>query len=154
MNITGVSFRTCIGNDLATVCGNLNKKARGLKKDHSFLRHTDAVLGEVAADSPRTLALDSADESDKLTRLTFSLIEELDDQTNCFSRYKPEEIGLFFGTTTASYNRSIDLMNKFIDKPGGVFQRFCHRYFHPLSLRMRTSQVVAIAGSSIPQDLS
>lgn len=105
MNITGVSCYSCIGSNLQMIAANLNQGVHGLTSKHRFSEGTPAILGEINLDITR-------DKLDRLTNLVLDMVDELNRKSDCFHRYKPEEIGFFFGTTTASYDESIDCMNQ------------------------------------------
>lgn len=88
--ITGVAVASSLGHTLAELTTSLAEKRCGLSKRHRFSSLIDAPLGELAGGTP-----------DSLYDMAHALMRRLADETKVFERYKPEEIGLFIGTTTA-----------------------------------------------------
>lgn len=110
--ITGLSFVSSIGSTIDDMVKNLSTQKRGLSFQHRFKEFIKAPLGEVQFQTSGILT-----PQDVIANQLHFSITEIAKKTKVFERYKPEEIGFFFGTSTAetySLLRQIELM--FADK--------------------------------------
>lgn len=106
MNITAIALNTVIGNTLPALAQNLAKGSCPLTSNHRFREWIDVPLGEI----PEIGLL--ASQGDPFAHFTCRLIHEIATSTDLFKRYRPQEIGLFFGSTTSGYHHTIAAMNR------------------------------------------
>lgn len=99
MCVTGIDVCSAIGNSYAELVMNLKQKKSGLKRAHKFSNLVTSPLGEVLLDIAESEFLTEGE--NRLTKLTLSVrgINNIARETKVFERYRPQEIGLFIGTS-------------------------------------------------------
>lgn len=94
--ITGMSIVSPLGNDGESIVKNIISKKRGLSYQHKFQHFVKSPLGESNFQKPEIFF-----ENEVLFNQILFSVKQIADQTGVFERYKPSEIGFFFGTSTA-----------------------------------------------------
>ena len=105
--ITDADCLSCLGQGLGEHCAALMARRSGLTRSHRFTDLIQAPLGVVSfgewANSP------SLQQSDELYWLMATrIIDNIARRSRVFDRYRPEDIGMFLGTTTYGVGAALD----------------------------------------------
>ncbi len=100
LTISGSSIASCLGFSFDDVARRMSNQEVGLKKSHRFSDWLAAPVGELDFSYLGSSAPSLYGDSAIFDKVLAFLLDELNKQTSVFTRYKPEEIGLFIGMTT------------------------------------------------------
>ncbi len=146
--VTGVELASAIGNSLPEATAALRDLRCGMATGHRFAAITSGCLGEVdgepfAAEGKALGSLDSP-----INRMACGVLRRLAAATGVFGRYRPEEIGLFTGTTTAGVQQAGDGIKGFLavaESSGDVPLSHSHQ---PESLNLAVRHLFPVRGFS------
>jgi 3-oxoacyl-[acyl-carrier-protein] synthase-1 len=102
--ITGIAVSSSYGNSFSEICQRLQSGEVRLSKEHPYREWCSAPLGilhDQAANFQPSGEQDPPFLNNRYLKHCALQINELEAQTQVFERYRPQEIGLFLGTSTA-----------------------------------------------------
>ncbi|MBF0441055.1 MAG: hypothetical protein HQK54_04055, partial [Oligoflexales bacterium] len=112
-HITGASCVSSLGTGLKDFKDSLKTGLTGIKSSHRYEYLTSVPLGEVdfmSLDIPENRR---SDPDEVILHMAGRVIDEINDSTGLFRRYKPSEIGIFIGTTTYGLRETMSIAGKF-----------------------------------------
>jgi 3-oxoacyl-[acyl-carrier-protein] synthase-1 len=127
--VTGIATVSSLGANVHELVSSVREERRGLSKEHAFKYCTTSPLGEIDRAKvpaiPKTICVGS---DEWLGHLIASQIINLHQQTGLFDRFRPEEIGIFIGATTAGLTATTKLVEswdgaEFSDSPAEFGKR-------------------------------
>jgi len=134
--VTGIATVSSIGANFGELVSAVREERRGLSKNHAFHHCTRSPVGAINREKVPTIPETIEVGSDQwLGQLIASQIINLHQQTGLFDRYRPEEIGVYIGATTAGLTATTKLVEtwdgaEFADAPTEFGKRSSEMLLH------------------------
>lgn len=123
VSVTAWGFASCLGHDDHSLLKNLRESRPGLSREHRFDRQLPSTLGTIKDEFSHYID-QLGDDDSLLTRMVCHAVDQIDRRASLFARYRPEEIGFMFGTTTVATELSFSRHCEFLQAERQNFSKF------------------------------
>ncbi len=107
--VGGVSAICALGKSMDIIEEKIMKGQSAFRRNHRYQEWLDVPCGEINCQS---LLAFSKDTDEMIFQMSCDALEQIHEQSSLFSRYRPDEIGLFIGTTTMGSQTTLEQFRK------------------------------------------
>jgi 3-oxoacyl-[acyl-carrier-protein] synthase-1 len=115
--ITGYSVVSPFGNTPSALLAGLRTRRDGFTRNHPFVEFTNSPLAAINHAPFASFGEGLGEADSPLARVVLYLLREVLADSDLLARYAPHEIGLYFGTTTAGIEQSLEPIGRALQGP-------------------------------------